>query len=51
MIVAVGKSWNSVTMPTSTAPIVAPISGIRSRKKMITASGAANGTPSIDSTM
>ena len=50
MIVAVGKFSNSVTKPTSIAPMVAPTSGIRSRKKIIIASGAANGTPSIFST-
>ena len=30
--------------------MVAPTMGIRSRKKMASASGAANGTPRIDST-
>jgi hypothetical protein len=51
MIVTVGKSANRVTMPTITAPIVAPTSGIRSRKKTISASGAANGTSSSWRTM
>ncbi len=50
-IVSVGKSLNSVTTATITAPIVAPTSGIRSRKKIAMASGAANGTPRIDRTM
>ena len=51
MIVAVGKSLNSVTMPTMIAPIVAPTSGTRSAKKITIASAAANGTPRIVSTM
>ena len=46
-IVAVGKSWNAVTIPMTTPPIVAPTSGIRSRNAISTASGAANGTPRI----
>ena len=51
MIVAVGKSSNSVTTPIRTAAIVAPTSGISENNPAITASGAANGTPRIVSTM
>ena len=51
MIVTVGKSVNTVTRPTMTAPMVAPTSGIRSNIRTSTDSGAANGTPRIDSTM
>ena len=51
MIVAVGKSSKTVTMPISTAAIVAPTSGISEKSPAITASGAANGTPRIVSTM
>ena len=40
-----------VTTPTMIAPIVAPTSGTRSAKKMMIASGAANGTPRMISTM
>ena len=50
MIVAVGKFSNSVTTPIRTAAIVAPTSGISENRPAITASGAANGTPRIDST-
>ena len=45
MIVDVGKSWNAVTIPIRTPPIVAPIRGIRSRNAISTARGAANGVP------
>ncbi len=38
MIVVVGKSLKSVMMPTRIAPSVAPTSGTRSSRKMITAS-------------
>ena len=41
MIVSTGKSLNSVTSPTMIAPSVAPTSGTRSSRKMITASGSA----------
>ncbi len=51
MIVAVGKFSNSVTIPMSTAAIVAPTSGSSENRPAITASGAANGTPRIVSTM
>ena len=48
-IVSIGKSENSVTTPMITAPSVAPTSGIRSSRKMITASGSAYGTLRISS--
>ena len=51
MISAIGKLTNAVTMPTRTAPIVAPITGIRSKTKINTASGPAKGTPRIFRTM
>ena len=44
-IVAVGKSTKSVMTPTRTAPIVAPMSGMRSNSAMSSASAPANGTP------
>ena len=46
-----GKSPNSVTMPISTAAIVAPTSGTSENRPATTASGAANGAPMIVSTM
>ena len=51
MIVSIGKSAKMVTIPTSTAAMVAPISGMRSAKPTMTASGAANGIPRIFMTM
>ena len=51
MIVSPGKSPNSVTTPTTIAPIVAPMSGMRSSTKTIAASGARNSTPRIQSMM
>src|SRR6266511_2299342 len=51
MIVSIGKSANRVTMPTSTAAIVAPTSGMRSAMPTSTASGPANGMPRIFMTM
>ena len=50
-IVSVGKSPKRVTMPISTAAIVAPTSGTSENRPAITASGAANGAPMIVSTM
>ncbi|CAA9480113.1 MAG: hypothetical protein AVDCRST_MAG69-689 [uncultured Solirubrobacteraceae bacterium] len=49
-MVVVGKSLNSVTMPTTTAAIVAPTSGMRSKSATSTARGSAKGIPSSDST-
>ena len=50
-IVAVGKSTNSVITPMMTAPIVAPMSGIRSKSAMSSPSAPANGTPRIERTI
>ncbi len=38
-------------MPTKIPAMVAPITGMRSKRKTITASGPANGAPRIDKTM
>ena len=51
MIVSIGKSAKMVTIPTRTAAMVAPMSGMRSAKPTSTASGAANGIPRIFMTM
>src|SRR3954453_22661676 len=51
MIVADVKYVNSVTVRMITPPIVAPTSGMRPKNDMSTASGTANGTPRIDSTV
>jgi hypothetical protein len=51
MISPTGKFTNSITMAMIVAPIVAPTTGIRSKKNVSSASAPANGAPRIVSMM
>ena len=51
MITPTGKLTNSITIAMKTAAIVAPTTGIRSKKATTRASGPANGAPRMVRTM